>query len=64
MASPSILAVSPRQAAELLSAAGQPVSAQQIAADLDHGAPQNPDGTLNLFYYAAWLAKQESGVRG
>ena len=23
------------------------------------GAPQNPDGTINLIEYAAWLAKEE-----
>jgi hypothetical protein len=27
-----------------------------IAADIRDGAPTNPDGTVNLVHYAAWLA--------
>ncbi len=46
------------QAAKLLSAAAKVrVPAEQIAADLEAGAPQNPDGTINLVHYAAWLLK-------
>jgi hypothetical protein len=26
------------------------------AADIADGAPTNPDGTVNLVHYAAWLA--------
>jgi hypothetical protein len=29
-----------------------------IRADLAAGAPANPDGTLNLIHYAAWLARE------
>mgnify|MGYP007059608501 CR=1 FL=1 len=47
------------QAAKLLSAAAKVrVPAEQIAADLDAGAPRNPDGTINLVHYAAWLVKE------
>ena len=47
------------QAAKLLSAAAKlRVPAEQIAADLDAGAPRNPDGTINLMHYAAWLVKE------
>ena len=47
------------QAAKLLSAAARiRVPAEQIAADLDAGAPRNPDGTINLMHYAAWLVKE------
>lgn len=47
------------QAAKLLSAAAKVrVPAEHIATDLDDGAPRNPDGTLNLVQYAAWLVKE------
>ena len=29
-----------------------------IRADLAAGAPANPDGTINLIHYAAWLARE------
>ena len=51
--------LSVEQAAKLLSAAAKVrVPAEQIAADLDAGAPRNPDGTINLVHYAAWLVKE------
>ena len=31
---------------------------EQIASDLEAGAPQNTDGTINLVHYAAWLVKE------
>lgn len=47
------------QAAKLLSAAAKiRVPAEQIAADLEVGAPQNADGTINLVHYAAWIVKE------
>ena len=47
------------QAAKLLSAAAKMrVPVEQIAADLNAGAPRNPDGTINLMHYAAWLVKE------
>ena len=54
--------LTPEQAAKLLSAAAKlRVPVEQIAADLEAGAPQNPDGTMNLMHYAAWLVKKEVG---
>ena len=51
--------LTPEQAAKLLSAAAKVrVPVEQIATDLEAGAPQNPDGTMNLMQYAAWLLKQ------
>jgi hypothetical protein len=51
--------LSVEQAAKLLSAAAKVrVPAEQIAADLNAGAPRNSDGTLNLVHYAAWLVKE------
>lgn len=62
-------AIGPADLARLLSAAaGVPVDADDVRADIDAGAPSNPDGTLNLVHYAAWLvrqlAAQGGGARG
>ena len=47
------------QAAKLLSAAAKiRVSTEQIMEDLEAGAPRNPDGTINLMHYAAWMVKE------
>jgi len=49
-------------AARLLSrAGGQRVTDAMLRADIDAGAPTNPDGTINLVHYAAWLVKEMSG---
>ena len=51
--------LTPEQAAKLLSAAAKiRIPVEQIAEDLEAGAPQNADGTLNLVHYAAWLVKE------
>ena len=51
--------LTPEQAAKLLSAAAKVrVPVEQVAADLEAGAPQNSDGTMNLVQYAAWLVKE------
>lgn len=36
---------------------GHPITVEMIAADLAAGAPSNPDGTINLVHYAAWLVR-------
>jgi len=57
--SPTAIAVA--DAARLLSAAGgHVVTPEQIQADIEAGAPTNPDGTINLVRYAAWLVKEMS----
>lgn len=44
--------------ARVLSASGgRSVTVQMLEADLEDGAPTNPDGTINLVNYAAWLVK-------
>ncbi len=54
-------ALSVADAARLLSAAaGQIVSAEMIEMDIAAGAPANPDGTINMVHYAAWLVKEMS----
>ncbi len=46
-------------AAKLLSRVGsRPVSEAQLQADVQAGAPTNPNGTINLLHYAAWLLKE------
>jgi hypothetical protein len=54
-------------AARLLSAAGgQAVAIEMLEADIAAGAPTNPDGTINLVHYAAWLlspCEAQAGVR-
>ncbi|MGQ9636011.1 MAG: hypothetical protein ACUVS7_14850 [Bryobacteraceae bacterium] len=45
--------------ARLLSAAGpKPVTIEMLQADIDHGAPTNAGGTMNLVHYVAWLVKE------
>jgi hypothetical protein len=53
------LAIPIPDAAKLLSSAGgRLIRAEQIEADIAAGAPRNPDGTLNLLAYAAWILKE------
>jgi hypothetical protein len=47
-------------AATLLSkVGGTSVTAAMLDADRQAGAPANPDGTLHLVHYAAWLVKED-----
>jgi len=51
--------LSAAQLASLLSAAAKAkVTPQMIRADLAAGAPSNPDGTLHLVHYTAWLLRE------
>lgn len=48
-------------AARLLSKIGnQFIEPEMLVEDIQDGAPTNPDGSLNLVYYAAWLVKEMS----
>ncbi len=54
-------ALSVADAATVLSRmGGKPVTADMLEADIDAGAPKNPDGSINLVHYAAWLVKEMS----
>lgn len=54
---PTALALT--DAARLLTrVCGQPVSEAMLRADVAAGAPTNPDGTINLVRYAAWLLRE------
>ncbi|GAA4446934.1 hypothetical protein [Novipirellula rosea] len=47
------------QLSKLLSNAyRQRVPEEQIAADIEAGAPTNVDGTINLVVYTAWLLQE------
>lgn len=47
------------QAAKLLSAAyRERIEVEKIHLDLENGAPENADGTINLVHYSAWQAKE------
>jgi hypothetical protein len=48
-------------AARLLTrAGGHPVTVDMLKADLAAGAPANPDGTINLVHYGAWLVRENA----
>lgn len=54
-------ALAPAEVAKLLSLASRrEVTEAMVRADLDAGAPANPDGTVNLVHYAAWLVRQQA----
>ena len=54
-------ALSPEDVARILTASGwKPVTVEMVRDDIDDGAPVNPDGTINLVQYAAWLVKEMS----
>ena len=47
------------QAARVLTAQGRKeVTMAMLEKDVDEGAPTNPDGTLNLVHYAAWIVRE------
>ena len=47
----------------LTAAGGRPVTEEMIRKDIESGAPVNPDGTINLVHYTAWLVRERC-VRG
>jgi len=36
------------------------ISEDAICRDIENGAPANPDGTVNLINYTAWLVKESA----
>ena len=55
-------ALSVEEAAMVLTrAGGQQVAEAMIHEDIAEGAPTNPDGTINLVHYGAWLVKEMAG---
>jgi len=52
-------ALSLDDAARLLAAVGGVrITREMLETDVKTGAPANPDGTINLVHYAAWLARE------
>jgi hypothetical protein len=43
---------------QLSRAGGREITDAMIAADIKAGAPVQPDGTVHLLNYGAWLAKE------
>jgi hypothetical protein len=55
------MALSVADAARLLTAVGgRTLTEGMIRADVRAGAPTNPDGTINMVHYAAWLVKERA----
>ena len=60
---PSALAIN--DAIKVLQASGsRHASEEKLRADIASGAPTNPDGTLNVVHYAAWLVARLGNPRG
>jgi len=62
-----IMAMMPDQVAKILASAGsRRITEEMVHADIDAGAPINPDGTMNLVHYTAWLVTETAngGDRG
>ncbi len=54
-----ITALSKDDTVRILHKAGsRRITAELLDEDIEAGAPVNPDGTINLIHYAAWLAKE------
>jgi hypothetical protein len=54
---PAALALT--DAARLLAKVGGPsITEEMLRGDVKAGAPTNPDGTINLVHYVAWLVKE------
>lgn len=41
-------------------AGSRTASMERLMADLEAGAPVNPDGTMSIFAYTAWILKEMS----
>lgn len=55
----SPMALELADAAKILSKLfSKPVTEAMLQEDIADGAPVNPDGTLNLVHYAAWLVRE------
>ena len=56
---PKIVSLTPAELAKILAAAGKRrVTPEMVQADIKAGAPANPDGTVNLIHYTAWLVRE------
>lgn len=59
---PDATRLSPAQLAALLTnVGGEEVTEADVLEDVADGAPTNPDGTLALVVYGAWILKEGGG---
>ncbi len=59
-----LLALSLPEAAMILTQSGEhPITEAMLRDDIAAGAPLNPDGTLNLIAYTAWVVKGLADAR-
>ena len=57
-------ALLPEDVTDVLIAAGsEHATIDAIRSDIKAGAPTNPDGTVNLVNYAAWLVREKDNGR-
>ena len=57
----SLTQLDPIQVVQLLKKTGAfHLSEYALQSDIDAGAPVNPDGTINLIAYGAWLIKEKN----
>ena len=47
--------------AALKAAGSRTITEETVAADIADGAPSNPDGTVDMLKYAAWILMKENG---
>ena len=60
-AAASLMSLSLEEIAGMISKAGGiRMTAADLKVDVDAGAPLNPDGTISLLAYAAWLVREVS----
>jgi hypothetical protein len=61
MDSVKLTALSVPNLVKLLKRSGcRSISEDMLREDIANGAPSNPDGTINLIFYTAWLIKEAS----
>lgn len=59
----SLSSIAPADLARLFTALGFPTSLEEIEKEIAHGAPTNPDGTLNLVDFGAWTVRELGRLR-
>lgn len=58
-----ITALSISDLVKLLKRAGSRYASEDaVRKDIESGAPTNPDGTINLIHYTAWLVKEANNA--
>ncbi len=59
----NLLALKPDQVVDVLVKSGfRDMTLELLHSDFDLGAPRNPDGTVNLIHYMAWMLKEINNV--